>query len=256
MLTRRGTKRLTLKDNFFECFQRMWNDFKIDPKKCDAEKPHDPLHFFHPKKKHQLVFRLIQHIFIFELIERFSDVHVMERDYIKFYPIHYFSKEFFRNYQLFLNDAEHVFIEFPGIVDSSGSIVDYTKLDTFGKKVFFLFQHWMYFSHRAGGRSFSNLKELCDKISQWCLFLHILHIFINFGYEGLDKFRKRNRILGMKDLDRYVKNGEEYFPDGVFDEVDRAELYDEIVCLSGVERVAIKFNRYRKSIYVFLCATY
>ena len=100
----------------------MWSDFKIDPEICDAGKPHDPLHFFHPKKKHQLVFRLIQHIFIFELIERFSDVHVMEQDYTKFYPIHYFSKEFFRNYQLFLNDAEHVFIEFPGIVDSSGSI--------------------------------------------------------------------------------------------------------------------------------------
>ena len=56
MLTRRATKRLTLKDNFFECFQRMWNDFKIDSKKCAAEKPHDPFDFFHPTKKDQLDF--------------------------------------------------------------------------------------------------------------------------------------------------------------------------------------------------------
>ena len=194
-------------------------------------------------------------MFIFELIVRFTDVNVMEWNHVKFYPIHYFYKAFCRNYHLFLRDEEHVIIEFPGIVDSSGSIVDYTQLDTIRKQVFFLFQHWMYFSQCAGGRSFSNYRDLCAVIFQWCLFLHILHTFINLGHDGLDKFRKRDQSLSMMDLDPYEENGLSYFEDNVFDHLDRDELYDEIDGLYRVKRVAINFPRYCK-LFLYLFTSY
>ena len=56
----------------------------------------------------------------------------------------------------------------------------------------------------------------------------------------------------MSDLDRYEGKGKRYFDDNVFDDLDRVELYEEIDSLCGIERVAIKFTRYRKLFYFFI----
>ena len=188
-------------------------------------------------------------MFIYELVEKFTDATVIESNHAFFYPIHYFSKDFFKNYKLWLEDGEHVLVDFPGIIEASGYVVDYSLLDTFGKKAFFILQHWMYFSHRAGGTPFYDYRKLKDKsIFQWCLFLHILNIFVNFGHDGLERFRKTKRKLGVMDLDRYEKNAQAIFTEQVFDHIDSAELYEEIDDLYR-KKCAIKFKIYCKSTY-------
>ena len=248
MITRNQEKKLNLKLDMFECFRIMWDDFRIS-KNYDTEKPKNPLYFFFPNEPKQFGCRLAQPLFIFELISRFThneDEAISTSKY--FYPIHYFSKSFFENYQRFLQNKSHVLVDFPGIVDISATVIDYNRLDNSGKKVYFLLQHWHYFSHRAGGITIANYIDIKSSLFQWSLFLYVLNIFISFGYAGLEQFRTGTNKLTMIHLDRF-EDSEEVFTDKVFNEINTSELYMQIELLKEFDRLLIKFKTYGKFVF-------
>ena len=116
-------------------------------------------------------------MFIFQLIAKFTDAEdvVSDSNHNQFYPIHYFSKAFFQNYHLFLGHAAHVIVEFPGIVDSSATIVDYSRLDNPEKKGFFLLQYWMHFSRRAGSSNCIDSRDLLS-VSTYSQYIYLFWI--------------------------------------------------------------------------------
>ena len=111
-----------------------------------------------------------------------------------------------------------------------------------------LLQHWHYFSHRVGGITIANYIDIKSSLFQWSLFLHVLNIFISFGYAGLEQFRTGTNKLSMMHLDRF-EDSEEVFTDEIYIEINTSELHMPIDSLKEFDRLRIKFKTYGKFLF-------